>query len=466
MAERAAAGMVAALGALAASIRAEALPADVRRRAGELALDFLAVAARGTRTPSSAIVRRSARALSGPGPATVIGEAAPLAPQYAALANGATGHAIELDDVTEASSLHPGVVVFPAALAMAEAVGASPRDLVAAVVLGYEVICRLGNAVGVKAHYARGFHPTATCGTFAAAAVAARLMGLDAARAAHALGVAGSMAAGSMQYMDSGALTKRTHPGLAAHAGLVAARLAADGLTGPAYAIEGAQGFLRAYSDGGRPERVLAGLGDTWEILETAVKPHACCRHNHAAVDAVLAVVCAHDLASEDVAGITAWIPSSSVPIVAEPRDKKRAPANVVDAQFSLPYALAVAVRYRRAFLAEYEDAARADPGVHRLAGLVDCRGDDALDARFPAAWPARVEVRTVRGKVHGAEVPHPRGSPRNPLGWDALCAKARALTDGILPPSAQDALVAAAAGLETLPGLAALLAPLAELRP
>lgn len=154
------------------------VPAGVRRRAHELTLDFLAVAARATRTASSAMIRKAARTLSGPGPSPVIGADFRLVPQYAALANGATGHAIEMDDVTEESSLHPGVVVFPAALAMAEACHANPREFVTAVVTGYEVICRLGNAINIKSHYARGFHPTATCGTFAAAAVAARRDGI------------------------------------------------------------------------------------------------------------------------------------------------------------------------------------------------------------------------------------------------------------------------------------------------
>jgi 2-methylcitrate dehydratase PrpD len=394
----------------------------------------------------------------------VIGEAARLAPEYAALANGATGHAIELDDVTEESSLHPGVVVFPTALAMAEARGAAPRDFVGAAVVGYEVMGRLGNALDVRAHYARGFHPTATCGTFAAAAVAARLLDLDADRTAHALGVAGSMAAGSMQYLDSGALTKRTHPGLAAHAGIVAAHLAAEGVTGPAAVLEGEHGFLRAYAGGGDPARAVAGLGTAWEILGTAVKPHACCRYSHAAIDALLELVTRHDLQSSAVAGIRADVPLTALPIVAQPAAAKRAPASVVDAQFSLPYALAVAVRHRRASPAEYADPVRGDPEVRRLMDLVECHGDPALEALFPASWPARVAVRTTDGRLYEASVRDPRGSPKNPLGRDGVCAQARALLDGVLPAAAVEALIEATARLDALPHLACLTAPLTAL--
>ncbi len=444
-----------------ATLAFDTIPDAVRRRARELLVDFLAVAVRAVQTASSAAVRRAARALSGPGPATVIGEATGLAPQYAALANGASAHALELDDVTEVSSLHPGVVVFPAALAMAEAVGAGPREFLTAAVIGYEIIGRLGDALDVRTHYARGFHPTATCGAFAAAAVAARLLGLDAARTAHALGVAGSLAAGSMQYLADGALVKRAHPGLAAHAGLIAARLAAEGVTGPAAIVEGAHGFLHAHG-GGVPARALARLGDAWQVLGTAIKPHACCRYNHAAIDAVLEIVTRVDLKPAEVAAITAWVPRSSLPIVAEPRAARWEPGSVVDAQFSLPYALAVAVRYRRASVDEYAEPALGDREVRRLMGLVECVGDEELERAFPARWGARVEVRTERGDRHAAAVADPRGSPRNPLSPAERAARVRALTAGVLAPAEQAALIDAGERLETLPDLSPLLAPLA----
>jgi len=440
------------------------LPAAVRQRVRDLTLDFLAVAARASMTESSRMVRRAAHALSGPGPSTVIGAPFRLAPQYAALANGGSSHAIELDDVTEESSLHPGVVVFPTALALAEAAHADLQEFVTAVVLGYEVICRLGNAINIKSHYHRGFHPTATCGTFAAAAVAARLMRLDASYAAHALAIAGSMAAGSMQYMDNGSLVKRVHPGMAAHAGIVAAHLASEGITGPRQIVEGPYGFLRAYSDGADPNCILANIGTCWEISSTAVKPHACCRHNHAAVDAALEIVRREDVAPGDVVGIRAYIPTSSVPIVAEPRAVKAAPKNMVDAQFSLPYALAVAVRYRRALLEEYGPVALTDSEVRRLLGVIDCVGDEALDRVFPATWPARVEIRTMSGHIYAADISDAKGSPKNPLTRDELRAKVRGLLDGVLAPADQAALIGTVENIEDLPDVTALLAPLASL--
>jgi 2-methylcitrate dehydratase PrpD len=449
------------LAAFCARSPAHAIPDDARRRAGELTLDFLAVVGRAAAADSSAMVRDAARALSGSGPCSVIGAQFKLAPQYAALVNGATGHAIEMDDVTEESSLHPGVVVFPAAFAMAEMTHAGGEEFLTSVILGYEVICRLGNAINIKSHYARGFHPTATCGTFAAAAIAARLMKLDAGRTAHALAIAGSMAAGSMEYMDNGSLIKRVHPGLAAHAGIVAAQLAASGITGPREIIEGAHGFLRAYSHDAYPERVLADLGTRWEVTETAIKPHACCRHNHAAIDAVLEIVRRENLSAEQVTRIRAFIPTSSLPIVAEPREIKFSPKSVVDAQFSLPFALAVTVRYRRALLSEYTLAAIENPQVQRLLGLIECRGDEELDRVFPETWPARVEIESVGGRRFVSAVANAKGSPRNPLSREELSAKARGLLDGVLSPADQDELIDVTARIDELPEVSPLLAPL-----
>ncbi len=437
------------------------IPTEVRARARELALDFLAVVARASLAPSSAMIRNAARALSTQGPCAVIGAGYTLAPQAAALANGGTAHAIEMDDVTELSSLHPGVVVFPAALAMAQATEASGAAFLTSAILGYEVIGRLGNAINVKSHYAQGFHPTATCGTFAAAAIAARLLRLSAERATHALAIAGSMAAGSMQYMDNGSLVKRMHPGMAAHAGIVAALMAAEGITGPREIFEGAHGFLHAYSDTTHPERILAGLGAVWEVSETAIKPHSCCRHNHAAIDALLDVVNAHDLVADQIAAIRVEIPASSIPIVAEPHAIKHDPRSVVDAQFSLPYALAVAARFRRALLPEYREEAIFDPGVRRLLGVVECRPAADLDAVFPATWPARVAVELHDGRCFAAAAANAKGSPRNPLGAAELRAKVHGLLDGIVSSAAAASLIDAAERIDDLPRVDALVAPL-----
>ena len=202
-----------------------------------------------------------AQRLGGQGRASLIGVERATSAVWAALANGTAAHAIEMDDVTTESSLHPGVAVIPAALALAEELDSSPTALLEAVVAGYEVTMRVGNALNPASAYARGFHPTGVAGTFGAAMAACRLLGLDVERSTHALGIAGTLTSGSLEYLSDGAWTKRLNPGWAGHAGITAALLARAGFTGPASVFEGRLGVLHAFTDAPRPERLLADLG-------------------------------------------------------------------------------------------------------------------------------------------------------------------------------------------------------------
>ena len=178
-----------------------------------------------------------------------------------ALLNGIFGHSLDFDDTHADSSLHPSAPVVPAALAAAEIVGSSGKDLLAAIVAGFEVCCRLGNALDPTSHYARGFHPSATAGTFGAAAAAAKIFGLDRHQIASAFGVAASQAAGSLQFLINGGWNKRYQVGAAAMNGLIAATLAKEGFKGAADAIEGKHGFLKGYTDNPRHDRAIDGLG-------------------------------------------------------------------------------------------------------------------------------------------------------------------------------------------------------------
>ncbi len=227
------------LASFCATLRGEDIPENVRERVRYLLLDNLTVTLRGSLLPSSLAVYEMLQAM-GPGStndsntATIFGRGERTEAAWAALANGVASHGLEMDDVENRSSLHPGVVVFPVALALAEQLGTPVADFYAAVVAGYEVTLRTGAALNPASAYERGFHPTAVCGTLGAAAASARLLGLSPEQTNMALGIAGSMAAGSMAYLDEGAWTKRLHPGWACHAGIMAARLAAAGFAGPA----------------------------------------------------------------------------------------------------------------------------------------------------------------------------------------------------------------------------------------
>jgi 2-methylcitrate dehydratase PrpD len=357
----------------------------------------------------------------------VIGQAAGAPAACAALANGTAAHALEMDDVTSKSSLHPAVAVFPAALAMAEDIGASPESLMLAAVAGYEVTMRLGNALNPAAAYKRGFHPTGVAGAFGAAAAAASLLGLDAAAFTNAVGIAGTMAAGSLEYLSGGAWTKRLNAGWAAHCGIVAARLAAAGFTGPPTAVDGPLGLLHAYTDDPYPSEATAGLGASFQIMKVSIKPYACCRYNHGLIDCILQLRDrVPDL--EAVEEIRLGVLAGGYLLVADPIDQKRRPRNVVDAQFSAPFAAAAALVHGSAGLAEYTQASVDHPRIRSLMARVVCYRDPALDAVYPDRWPAAATIRLSSGDLLEASQPYPFGEPENPVSAAALENKFREL--------------------------------------
>jgi 2-methylcitrate dehydratase PrpD len=417
-AQRLAAEMVAA--------RDRELPRAVVARANALLKDYLGVAVGGAVEESSITLRRGLRALGVDGRGTVVGTAERFAVPHAALANGAAAHALEMDDTHQGGSIHLAAPIFPAALAAAELVDVPGRRVLAAVVAGYEVAARLAMALGPSAHYERGFHPTGTCGAFGAATAAALVLGLDAAGVATAIGIAGSQASGSMEFLADGAWTKRLHPGWSASAGLHAATLAQAGFRAPATILEGRFGFLHAYSNAGDAAK-LAGAGD-WELCQTSIKPHACCRYMQGPIDAILALRAAHRLDPADVERIEVGMLATGFPIVCEPADAKARPQSQVELQFSLPFGIAVALVSGAAGPDRFQLSWRDDPAVQRLLPRVVAVRDDALDARFPREWPCWVRTHVRGARVHTHAVSHPKGDAGNFLSDAELDAKFAAL--------------------------------------
>ncbi len=268
------------LAEFAANLSYDDLPAEVATRAKQLLLDITGITVRARYdVDSTQTMLNTLRRLEQGGSTTVIGETASFSPTAAALLNGAMAHSLDFDDTHAAGSIHSSAPIVPAALAAAQMAGANGKELIAAIVAGYELQIRLSLALVPKDHYDRGFHPTATCGTFGAAAAAARAMGLDADAIASAFGICGSQAAGSMQFLEDGAWNKRYHVGNAASNGVMAATLAAEGYQGASDPIEGKAGFLHAYAPNPDPARAIANLGDEWETLSLAVKPYPSCRY-------------------------------------------------------------------------------------------------------------------------------------------------------------------------------------------
>ena len=438
----------------------ESLSPQVVDRAKYFCLDYLAVAFRGSRTPSSAAMQRVVKTLSDNGASVIMGTSLRAAPEYAALANGTAAHSLEMDDVQNDSSLHPGVATFPAAFACGDMKRVGGCEFITAVTAGYDMMVRLGRALDPRKHYARGFHPTGTCGTFGAAVVASRLLDLEAPQSTWALGIAGSQAAGSLEFLAQGAWTKRMHPGWAAHSGLIATLLAKEGFTGPTTILEGRDGFLHGYSDDVDVSKVDEGLGDLFYINKVSIKPHACCRYKQGPIDCVLRIVREHGLKAQEVDKVRVGVLKAGFDVVASPEEQKRNPQNVVDAQFSMPFGAAVAILYGRGSLEEYTEEVLARPEVAELMSKVQCVQDPSLEVNYPSRWPAWVEVETRDGRNLRSELEYPWGDPENALSWDELKGKFRDLTRSIIPSGRQDQIIEAVESLEVLEDIR----PLAEM--
>ena len=399
------------------------LPEGVVDRVKYLFLDFIGVAIRGSRSESSKSMYRFVREM-GKGNGVIIGTTDKAPHLYSALANGTSSHAIEMDDVNNESSLHPGVVVFSSALAMGELVGATGKSFIVAVVAGYEVMVRLGKAIGPANSYSRGFHPTATCGTLGSSVVASRMMDLRTEKMVSAMGVAGSQAAGSMEYLAQGAWTKRFHAGWAAHSGMIAALLSERGFRGPTSIIEGRDGFLHAYSNGADPNKVLDGIGSGFEILRTSIKPYACCRYMQPPIDAILNIVKENNLTPDQVERVRLGLLRAGAGLIAEPTEKKYHPQSIVDAQFSMPFGAAVAILYRKAGLQEFQLSRIRSEEVRKMMKRVEYIVDPDLDQNFPRQWGATAEILTKDGKRYFTKIEYPKGDPENPLSWEEMIEK------------------------------------------
>lgn len=399
------------LASYVADLRYEDLPAAVPVRAKHLTIDLIGSIVRaGKEADSTASLLAMLRdlELDRPGSATVFGLEQRYSPATAALINGMLGHSLDFDDTHADSSLHPSAPVVPAAFAAAGMVGASGPELLAAIVAGYEVCCRLGNALDPTAHYARGFHPTATAGTFGAAAAAAKLFGLEAAGIASAFGVAASQAAGSLQFLVNGAWNKRYQVGAAAMNGLIAATLARRGFLGASEAIEGKHGFLKGYTDNARPEKAVVGLGVVYETMKIGMKPYPSCRYTHAAIDGLLAVRRDNGLSAADFLDVTVGLHRNGIVLTGAPLDEKRRAKTVVDGQFSMPFTAAVAIQKGRFGWDDY--ALLGDPSIEAIAGRIGVVQDSRLEGlRHP--FGAHVSVRTPQGTIERM-IADPSGEP------------------------------------------------------
>jgi len=445
------------LGEWAARLRAEDIPAAVRDNAALRVLDTIGCALAGAREEHAPSVLALASRWGGPGLSTVWGTTLTAAPPQAALVNGAFAHGLDFDDTHADSVCHASAVLVPAVLALAESERLGGRDALTALVAGYEAMIRIGMAAPGRFHE-RGWHATAVCGAFGAALAAGKSLGLDASRLTAAVGIAGSMASGVMEFLEDGSWVKRLHPGWAAQSGIQAAALAQEGFTGPATALEGRLGFYRAaLGDVPDIEKQLKNLGDEWETLRSSFKLYPCCHLNHAYLDAVASLKRTEGLRPEQVEEVECLVPAGEVPIVCEPTTAKLRPRSPYDAKFSLAFCVAAALAGDRVGIGAFTEESIREPAALALAARVRYTVDPS--SPYPRTFPGWVKVRLTDGRVLEAREESQRGGPERPIARDEVIAKFRDNAARLMPQARVAALEGAVLGMDRARDLGPLLA-------
>lgn len=360
----------------------------------------------------------------------------------AAMINGTMGHIFDFDDDHREATTHTSVAVFPAVFALGEKLKVNGKDLSRAFILGLEVALRIGESFLGKSYY-QGFHPTGTCGIFGAAAGCALLLDLDVKQTTYALGLAGSFAAGTMEWSTEGSWQKPLQAGHAAMLGVLASFLAEKNFIGARTIFDGPQGVIRAFSFKEMYDYayIIDNLGKKWEMGTIDYKVHACGRFGAAAAD------CAMDLyrqgvRAKDVKGIVAKVGDYTINVLCMPPERKLRPSTHVDAQFSLPYTIAVAICKNRTGVNEFKGEALVDPEVLELASKVTWELDPEAEALYPKAYPAKLVVTLNDGRKFESHVVYAKGDPENPVSLEEIVNKFNSLTGKFFGPKKREKII------------------------
>lgn len=419
------------------------LPPEVTNRAKQSVLDTVGVALAGSQTEESKSVVSAVGKIDGGTGATVWGHGTRAAIPMAALINGTSAHARELDDW--GGGLHPGAVVVTTAVAAAELSKVSGKDLLTAIVAGYEVMMRVSKAAGGDAQYERGWHPTGSCGTFGAAAATSKIIHLGLDQTTWALGLAGSFTGGTLAFLVDGAMSKRLHPGKAAETGLIAAFLAGEGFTGPTHIFEAeCGGFLTTYAPGAsNSAQLVDGLGEEFKIMHSGLKPYASCRDVHAAIDAILELRERHHLDAPQVSEVLVESTREAQALC-----ERRKVSTILDAQMSIPYGVAVTLLTGEADLRQYSPERVKDSNVADLASRVKVVASPKFEG---AEHCAEVTVQLFSGEQYKHRIDVPKGDPRKPMSEEEVKKKFEKLASPILSRHEIDHIVELIQSLEQI---------------
>ena len=444
------------LAGFVAGLRFGEIPAAVVTRAKYLMLDAVGIALASTGFEFAHRSLSAMRGLGGRGDTPVIGMPARLQLRDAALVNGILVHGLDFDDTHTGGVVHPTASLLPTVLAVGGRRRSSGAEAIAAYVAGVEAAARLG-AVAKGGFHQIGFHPTGLVGAFGCALAAGRLFGLAEEQLVMAQGIALSAAAGSLEWLEDGAWTKRFHPGWAATSGITAAALAQQGFVGARRAYEGRFGLyashLQERFDPADLELATAGLGEVWELLQVAVKPFPACHFTHACADAAIALR-RQGLDPDRIAHVLALVPQEVVKTVCEPVANKRRPANSYDAQFSIPFIVAAALLRGRFTLAELTPEAVADPEILALADRVDYAVDP--ESGFPRYYSGELVVETWDGRRLRHREHMNRGCGDRPLADAEILAKFHANAARAASPGRAAEIAEAILGLDAAPDVRA----------
>lgn len=400
------------------------IPAPIRRRATYLMLDAVGIAHAST---SFDFAHRTLSALCelGSGDQAVIGSSARLSLRDSVLMNGLLIHGLDFDDTHVPGVIHATASCFPTALGVAAHTHSSGKALLAAYIAGMEVGARLGSVAKGGFHQV-GFHPTGLVGAFACTLIAARLLGMTPDQMRMAQGITLSLASGSLEFLEDGAWTKRLHPGWAGVAGITSATLARHGFVGPTAPYDGRFGLYASHLGplAANCDYSLAtqGLGKSWEIDQVAIKPLPACHFTHACADAAMLIHDTHGVRPDEIERVRALVPQEVVKTVCEPVANKQRPANSYDAQFSIPYIVATALRHGRFGLSDLGDASLRDPETLGLAAKVHYEADPG--SGFPKYYSGEVIVTTKDGRELRHREHINRGSVDRPIGETEIEAK------------------------------------------